>query len=144
MSQHVKIEGGKEFRAALKAADSDLPKAVRLVNNDAANLVIDAARPDIPSKSGKARRSLRAASTRTSSRVSGGGRPAPYYAWLDFGGRVGRRKSVKRRFIKDGRYIYYQFYRLRDSGKFQDVMAQGYAEVLRKAGIEVSEGGGGQ
>jgi hypothetical protein len=31
---------------------------------------------------------------------------APYEPWLDFGGRVGRNRSIKRDLVQGGRYLY--------------------------------------
>ena len=64
-------------------------------------------------------------------RIEAGGSKVPYYPWLDFGGRVGRRKSVHRPFLKDGRYIYDAFNRHRDD--FIDVMREGLLDVARSA-----------
>ena len=137
MTEAIKIEGLKEFTRDLKRIDSDLPKLVRLANNAAANLVVDDARPRVPSMSGKAGRSIKAASTRTKSRVSGGGGRAPYYPWLDFGGKVGRRGSVKRAYKPKGRYIYRAYFQARDSGEFLEIMTKELVDVARQAGIDV-------
>lgn len=106
MAELIKIDGWAQFSKNLRKIDNDLPKMLREVANDGANIVVDWARPKIPTASGKAARTLKAKSTRTEARVQGGGKAAPYYPWLDFGGRVGRRRSVVRPFVKEGRYIY--------------------------------------
>ena len=142
MTDAIKIDGLKQFNKNLKTLDSDLPKAVRLALNDAAQIVVDDARPRVPKGSGKrpgrARRSVKAQSTRTRARVSGGGGKVPYYPWLDFGGRVGRNRSVHRPFKRKGRYIYRAYFRARDSGEFQDTLNASLVDVARKAGIEVN------
>lgn len=102
----IRVAGLAQFNRALKKISSESPKQLRLGMNDAAELLIRETLPLIPKRSGKAARSLKAKSTRTSARVGAGGRSAPYYAWLDFGGRVGRNRAVKRTFYKEGRYIY--------------------------------------
>jgi hypothetical protein len=63
----------------------------------------------VPRRTGRAGGTIKAASTRTEARVSEGGARAPYMPWLDFGGRVGRKNSVKRPFLKEGRYIWKSF-----------------------------------
>lgn len=142
MADAVKIEGFREFRQNLRALDRDLGKAVRLAFNDAADLVVQEARPKVPSRSGRARGSVRAQSTQTMARVSGGGSRAPYYPWLDFGGQIGSRsgKAVGRRgrrpwVGKDGRYIYPAY--TRNRGRFVEVMQDGLVKVARQAGFEV-------
>ncbi|WP_307962251.1 hypothetical protein [Salinispora arenicola] len=54
--------------------------------NDAAQVVVDWARPRVSRRSGRAARSLRVASTGKAVRVRAGGARVPYYPWLDFGG----------------------------------------------------------
>lgn len=130
------IEGLSEFQRNLKALDRDLPKALRIAFNDAADIIVSDARPRIPSRSGRARGTVKARSTQKQARVSGGGNRAPYYPWLDFGGRVGRRKSVHRPFLTDGRYIYNAYFRRR--GEFADAMEDAIVKVASQAGIEVS------
>jgi hypothetical protein len=134
----VKVEGLAELARRLKAIDPASVKRVRIANNEAANLVITRARPRIPRRTGKAQRSLRAASTRGAVQVKAGGTRAQHYPWLDFGGRVGRKKSVKRPFLKDGRYIYASYYELSQSGAFGDVLGKALRDVAAEAGLEVS------
>lgn len=102
----IKVDGLAQFSRALRRIDNDAPKELRIVQNKAANTVADRARPRVARLSGQAQRSVKASSTRTLSRVKGGGTKQPYYPWLEFGGRVGKRRSIKREFIKSGRYIY--------------------------------------
>lgn len=138
MTDPIKIEGLNEFVRNLKKIDNDLPKMVRVAFNDAADVVVTDARPRVPRRSGKARKSVRSRSTRTAARVSGGGKRAPHYPWLDFGGRVGKGKSIKRPFKTEGRYIYRSYYEARDSGEFERVMVKALIGVVESAGIEVS------
>lgn len=137
MSDAIKIDGLSLFVRNLKQLDTSLPKAVRVAFNAAADTVVADVKPRVPRRTGKAAGSVRAASTQTAARVSGGGARAPWYPWLDFGGRIGRRKSVKRPFIKEGRYLYASYFRMRDSGKFEDVMTTALLDVVRGAGFEV-------
>ncbi len=137
MTEAIKIEGLKKFSKDLKRLDNDLPKALRLALNDAANIIVDDAKPRVPSRSGKAKRSVKAQSTRTKARVVGGGGRALYYPWLDFGGRVGRNRSVSRPFKKEGRYIYKAYFAAKRSGEFQDALTENLIKVASSAGIEV-------
>lgn len=135
MTDPIRVDGLNQFVANLKAMDRELPKALRVAFNGAADIVVQDARPGIPTKSGKAKASVKAKSTQTFVRISGGGNKAPYYPWLDFGGRVGRNKSVKRPFIKDGRYLYDAYYR--NVNRFGEVLEQALLDVASQAGIEV-------
>lgn len=132
----IKIEGLSDFRRNLRAIDRDLPKAIRVAGNEAAELVVRYARPSVPiGKTGRARQSVRASSTQTRAQVTGGGKRVPYYPWLDFGGRVGRRRSVSRPFIPAGRAIYPAYTQHRD--EVSDALLAALLEVVRKAGVEV-------
>lgn len=135
MADPIKIDGLNEFVKNLKKLDSDLPKAVRMAFNTAADVVVADARPKIPRSSGKAKASVKARSTRTASRVVGGSARVPYYPWLDFGGRVGRNKSVRRPFLKEGRYIYNAYFANR--ARYAEIVEESLLDVVRQAGIEV-------
>jgi hypothetical protein len=78
---------------------------------------------------------VKAKSTRTAVRVAGGGARVPYYSWLDFGGRVGRGRSVQRPFLRQGRYIYRAYFANRD--RFGEMLEDVLVDVARQAGMEV-------
>lgn len=135
VAEPIRIDGLAEFSRNLKKLDSDLPKALRIAMNEAADVVVKHATMRIPRRSGRAQRSLKARSTRTTVRVAAGGRVAPYYPWLDFGGRVGRNRSVRRPFLKEGRYIYAAYFEKRRT--FEEVLTRALLGVAASAGIEV-------
>lgn len=140
MSEPIKIEGLAEFRRNLKTISGELPKAIRVAGNKAAQIVVDDAKPKVPTgpgRGGHASSSIRAKSTQTAAKVSGGGRRYPYYPWLDFGGRVGPRKSVKRPFLKTGRYIWKSFDDR--SAQVWEKLAESLVDVARQAGVEVND-----
>ena len=137
MAEPIKIEGLNQFVRDLKGIDAELPKMVRKAFNTSTDLVVDDARPRIPRRSGRARGSVRSRSTQTFARITGGGAKAPHYPWLDFGGRVGRRGSIQRPFLTEGRYIYRSYYDLQARGEFERVMVAELLRVVRSAGIEV-------
>lgn len=134
----VRIEGLREFQRGLKQLGPDLPKALRMALNDAADVVVADARPRVPRRTGRAQRSVKAQSTQTSARVVGGGTRAKHYPFLDFGGRVGRNRSVRRPFLPKGRYIYNAYFKAKASGEFEKALQRGLVKVAGQAGIEVS------
>jgi len=134
----IKIEGLAEFSRNLRKLDNDLPKALRVAHNEAADVVANWAAARVPRRSGRAGRSVKARSTRTEGRVIGGGRSVPYYPWLDFGGRVGRSRSVRRPFVKGGRFIYPGYSRQKD--KVNRVLLKALLQVAQQAGLD-PEGG---
>jgi hypothetical protein len=136
-SDQIRIEGLKEFQRALRDMDKALPKQIRLILNDATALVIDTARPRMPSKTGRARGSLKARSSQREARVALGGTRAPYTPWLDFGGE-GKVKGrpPARPFIKKGRYLYPALESRRD--EITERMSEGLDQLGRDAGLEMS------
>jgi HK97 gp10 family phage protein len=135
----IRVDGLKEFQRDLKKMGGELPTALRLAANSAAQLVVDEAKPRVPvgpGKGGHASASIKAASTRTAARVSAGGKKYPYYPWLDFGGSVGPQKSSQRPFLKQGRYIWKAY--ADNDEKVQMQLAEALADVARQAGLEIS------
>lgn len=107
----VRIHGLRELRASLRRMDRNLPKGIRKAGNKAAKLVVDKARPRVPVVTGRAARSIRAASTQRAVRVAEGGARAPYMPWLDFGGTINKHTAhpTHRPFRKHGRFIWAVF-----------------------------------
>jgi len=137
MTEAIKIDGLRDFQRMIKDMDRDLPKALRVALNSAVDLVTDEARSKVPVRRGKAQGSIKSKSTQTSARVGAGGNQAPYYPWLDFGGRVGRKHSVERQFRKRGRYLYLAYFEQRDSGAFQEALSAAIDEIAAQAGLEI-------
>lgn len=131
----LQVEGLRDMSRALRRLDQDAPKALRLALNDVAQLLIDEVVPQIPRRTGKAAASLKVASSRTAARIRVGGNKAPYYPWLDFGGRTGPGKSVNRRFYKEGRYLFPTLKRERE--KIEGAMRRTLAGVATEAGLDV-------
>jgi len=135
----IRVEGLRQFSRNLRRMDKNLPKALRLAGNAAADIVVAEAKPRVPTGpgiGGHAKSSIKAASTRTQARISAGGKKYPYYPWLDFGGAVGRNRSVRRPFLKSGRYIW-KAYDDRQ-GDVARTLSNELDRVARSAGIEVS------
>lgn len=153
----VHVTGLIELQRALKQMDGESQKQLRLVLNSVAATVAQGAARRVPSRTGRARASLREQSSQREARVVGGSKKAPYYGWLDFGGTVGKGRvaggakkkaggatgghegSVKRPFIKTGRYIYPAYAANRES--IVKALADGLATLVRNAGLEVTDGG---
>ena len=137
MTDAIKIDGLAQFTRNLKKLDTDLPKALRMAFNGAADLIVSDTRAGMPSRTGKAKGSVKAKSTQTSARIAEGGNRAPYTPWLDFGGSVGRARSIRRPFLKEGRYLYNAYFRHRDSGRIQEELSKALIDTARQAGVEV-------
>jgi hypothetical protein len=92
-------------------------------------------RARVPSKSGRARASVRA----QGGKITAGGTGAPHYPWLEFGGSTkvpGAGRRVQRGFIKTGRYIFPTI----SEGKAKDLAAveNALARVAKKHGLDAS------
>lgn len=136
MRAQISVAGIREFRRSLRQMDAGLPKQLRLVFNGAADVVVTYARPKVARRTGRAAATLKARSGQQEARIAAGGRAAPYYPWLDFGGRVGPADSVERPFLTEGRYIYPTVRERRQD--IQDVMGAGLSDLARGAGLEVT------
>lgn len=137
MVEPIRIQGLAEFMRGVKRVDRDLGKAFRVAANNAASSVVDDAKSSVPSgppKGGHSSSSIKARSTQTQVRVSAGSKRFPYYAWLDFGGRVGRRKSVVRPYRRSGRYLWASFSRNRP--QLERGLAGALTDIARQAGLE--------
>lgn len=134
--ERINVTGIKEFQKALRRMDSDLPKQLRVALNEASQLVIDKAKAEVPRRTGKAAASLKVRSSQREARIAAGGRKAPYYPWLDFGGKTGINRSVDRPFYTEGRYIYPSLRKNRD--EITKVLETAITDLARGAGLEVS------
>lgn len=130
----IRVEGLAQFNRALRLLDAEAPKGLRLAHNEAANIVVDAARPMMPRRTGRAQAAVKARSTRTATRVTAGSSRAPYVPWLDYGGE-GRIKGrpAQREFKKGGRYVYPAFHANRN--KVQQALERGLLQVVAAAGL---------
>lgn len=135
----IKVEGLKEFQRALKDADGESQKKLRLVLNDVSNTVVAGAARRVPRRTGRAAASLRAQSSQREARVIGGSKKVPYYGWLDFGGRIGRDKSQRRPFIQAGRYLWPTVAANRQS--LENALQKGLIDLAREAGLEARSDG---
>ena len=136
----IKIQGLRDFQAALKAMDGESQKQLRVALNTAADLVVSGAARRVPVRTGRARASLRAQSSQREARVMGGSKKAPYYGWLDFGGRIGRDKSQRRPFVPGGRYMYPSYAANREG--VERALQTALTDLVRMAGLEVRTDGG--
>jgi hypothetical protein len=79
---------------------------------------------------------MKARSTRTAARVQAGGARARYFPWLDFGGSTGRRRSISRPFIRQGRYLWRGL--AANNNQVRAAMTASLLRIVEQAGIEVT------
>ena len=131
----IEVEGLANLNRSLRRISSDAPKGLRLALNSAADTLIAETRREIPRRTGKASNSLKAASTRTSVRIRIGGSKAPYYPWLDWGGKTGRGKKTVRPFIREGRYLYPTL--RRERAKIEGAITRALAGLVEDSGLDM-------
>lgn len=102
----IEIQGLPDLTRSLRQLDKDLPKELASGLQEAAQIVVTHAQTLVPKRSGDAAGSIKAKKSQRAAAISVGGNKAPYFPWLDFGGRVGKNNSVSRPFLSKGRYIY--------------------------------------
>lgn len=86
----IEIEGLNELVRSFKnTEDHGLRSALALANQNAAEIVVDAALPDVPFKSGALRRSVQATATARSGKAVAGARTVPYAAAIHWGRKIG-------------------------------------------------------
>lgn len=135
-SDPVRVDGLRDLQAALKRLDGESQKALRTALNTAVELIAVDVRRRLPYDTGRAKSTVRPTSSQREASLSAGGRKAPYVPWLDYGGRVGRKRSVSRPFKPEGRYVYPSYHANRDD--MLDVLASEIARVAVDAGLVVS------
>jgi hypothetical protein len=135
----IQVTGLREFQKSLRDMDAGLPKLIRVALNSAAEELLDYERPRFPTKSGRARGSLKARSSQRAARIALGGSRAPYAPWFIYGGE-GRRKGrpPARPFIKAGRD--FGPYAALDARRTEitKIMQDALTELATNAGFEVS------
>jgi hypothetical protein len=80
----VRVEGGRQLRATMKAAGDDLAD-LKAVNAAAAATVAAVARPRAPVRSGRLASTVRPSGTKTAAIVRAGRAAVPYAGVIEFG-----------------------------------------------------------
>lgn len=110
----VQVRGLAELRRAFKQIEGNEPAAFKAAFLPIADHVAGVVQQRMPHVTGRAQGSVKGMATNSGAKIVAGGRAAPYYHFLDFGGSTGKGHrpgvsgsgSVKRPFIKEGRYLY--------------------------------------
>lgn len=134
----VQVTGLAQFRRGLRDLDRAAPRALRVAGNEAAQLVVDSAKPTVPKRSGRAANSIKVRSSQSVVRVVSGGARAPYMPWLDYGGNVGVNDTAHRKFEPDGRYVYPAYRRVK--GEFETVLMTALRRIADETGVTLDGG----
>lgn len=128
----MKVAGVSQFDSGIQRLKDGMPEVIKQVNLSAANLTIKAAKPLVPTKSGKSAASLRAYLTGQSG-IAEGGSTVSHYRWLELGGRSGRKLSIMRSIVSDGRYIHPGY--VKQQAAIQAVMDQTLNAKVKNVGL---------
>lgn len=126
----------RRFSQMLAAIEPNLQKELAGELKDVAETVAVRVRARMPSRTGRARSSVKSGANRTGAYVQEGRKAVPYVPWLDFGGVLkpvgGRHNTIRRDRVKGGRYLYPEINRQQDEVErgAQDAVQS----ALRKAG----------
>lgn len=139
----IRVEGLSELRRALAGMEQGAHKHLRIVLNQAADLVVEGAQRRVKRRTGRAQKSIKKRSTQTQARVIAGGAKAPYFGWLDYGGKIYRHgkdaKPLVRTFEPGGRIMYPAFDAERDA--VNEILSAGLVALAEENGLEVTSGG---
>lgn len=136
--QPIRVDGLKEFQRALKDVDGESQKLLRVELNKIADVVVSGASRRVPRRTGRAAASYRAQSGQREAKIIGGSKKVSYVGWLEFGGRIGKDKSVKRPFVQSGRYLWPTVAANRQS--LEKALQAALIDLARRAGLEAHDG----
>lgn len=132
----IAVDGLNDLRKAAKAIGDGSEKELRPALNEAAQIVVNVAQRRVPVRTGAARKSIGVASTGNKMRIKAGGTKAPYFPWLDYGGKTGRNRSVSRPFERHGRYLYPAFWSQYDN--IRRLLEKRLTEFIESKGLEIT------
>lgn len=135
-AKRIEVVGVRDLQKALRQIDRDLPRELAAGLAEAAEIVAVHARRKVPVRSGAARGSIKPRKEQRGASLAVGGNKAPYFPWLDWGGRVGRGRSQVRPFIPEGRYVYPSLREKRPA--VEEKVDEVLARLATRAGFETT------
>lgn len=133
----LKVTGLGDLQKAVATLGPAGERELYAVMGSASKLIVAAARPLVPERTGRARGSLKVVPSNKKIAIQAGGDVAPYFGWLDFGGRVGRKKHTWRTRTDGGRYVYPTYHRHVDD--IDKLMQAAIKRITAAAGLEMTE-----
>lgn len=134
----VRVRGVRELSRAFGKVDRDLPKELRDEFKGIATTAAGRVASKVPRDSGTAAGSVKPRASTRGAGIAVGGARAPYFAWLDFGGSVGRHGSIKRDWMGkpggDGRYLYPTLHEMQP--ETAEAADEAIKKVARSAGFD--------
>lgn len=131
----VEIRGLREFRGALQQIERELPRELAVRYLERARDLAGRVASQVPRLTGRAAGSVAPRPAASGAALVAGGARAPHFPWLEFGGAVGRNRSVRRELVPDGRWIYPTIAEAGD--EIGQAAGDAVESVARRAGFEV-------
>lgn len=138
MDVKVEVRGIKELSGAFKRMDAELPRILKAKFLGVAENVAGGIRERVPRVSGRAASSVKARGSARGASIAFGGSKAEYFPWLNFGGRVGRNRSIVRDRVTPDRYVYTEIIAKKE--ETEAAVDDAIKVVARSAGFETREG----
>lgn len=147
MDVSVRVTNLAQFSKALKRVDTELVSDLKDELAAIATPIASEVRAKVPQRSGSAAGSVKTRATMRGAAIVAGGKQAPYFQWLDFGGSTGRGHrpgvafsgSIKRKWMGlpsgSGRYVYPTISAHKADTK--TALGKAIAKAGRAAGFEV-------
>ena len=131
----IEVEGLPDLlRTLRKVGDSGLRDAVKDANRQVARQVVDKALPNVPVRSGKLKRSVRALATQRDARVKAGGGPVPYGPAVHWG--TGPRRGKRGPHNIEGRpFLYDAAQEVRQGREAERAYREALERVIKAAGL---------
>lgn len=133
--KRVVVTGLRDLGKALKDLDTEAKQLMSNSLKGIAEGVASDVRSRVPHKTGALAASYKARGSVGGAAIAWSGTKAPYAPWIDFGGKVGKDKSVSRPFIKGGRYLYPAI--ADNMADISDLVADAINDVVTKYGLKV-------
>lgn len=131
----INMAEARRLARRFKGLGDDVQKDVNREIGLLTGRMVSRIRARVPAKSGRARASVKA----KGGKITGGGPGAVHYPWLEFGGSTkvpGAGRRVKRRVIKEGRYIFPVIAEQRDANL--KAVEKAVERTAEKHGLDVS------
>lgn len=134
----VRITGVVELQRALKALGNGAQTELRTVFAESASHIVAGATRRAPKDTGQLiAKGVRSKAEQRGASIVLGGKRVPYGPWLEFGGSVGIGNSVKRPFVKGGRFLFPAIAAGRED--LIEAIAAGITDLAQRHGLDATE-----
>lgn len=144
MSDTARIGGLRDFNRAIKQASTDTARDLkRELIGEVAEPVAERIRGNVPTRTGRWRRSIRAGATQKGAHITWGRKTVPYAGWMEFGGGIPNKRNrtgaprIRRPREADGRYVFPEVGQAR--AEAEQTAQQVLHRAFQRAQLEIRE-----